>query len=559
MRHINQLSEEEFDLLVIGAGAFGAYAAWDAALKGLKVALVDRGDYGGGVSSRCFRMVHGGIRYLQHLDFGRLRKSCAERSAMLRTAPQHVEPLPIVIPTFGLGGTSRWFLGAGTLLYDVVTLDRNRHIASPERRIPLTRFLSTAETLDLFPFLEDSRPTGAVQFCDGHMHSPARLLLSVIRSAVDLGATVANYCTVTQLIITEGRARGAMVRDQVTGREFEIRAKCTVNAAGPGAGPLLAQSGITSGQTTGPFSRDACLVVDRPSPPRAIAVQGQTRDLDAVVGRGKRHLFMVPWKGKTLIGVWHRVYHDPTEDIEISRDEVEEWLREVNASCPGMNLKIEDVLSWDYGLVPFGKSDPQSKDLHFGHESRFLDHQRLDGISNLLSVIGIRYTMGRGDGERVVNWALRSLMRTVPRSTSHTTPVRGGDISDFSGLEKEIHARAAKLGVSDRSLALLKDHGTDYEEVLAYIEADPSLAKRCGDSPLTAAEVVHAVRHEAVLTLEDLVLRRTDLGVTGCPGDAALYACAEILAKELHWTAEDIEREIEQVRRFYPEFRAPPQ
>jgi glycerol-3-phosphate dehydrogenase len=268
---------------------------------------------------------------------------------------------------------------------------------------------------------------------------------------------------------------------------------------------------------------------------------------------------MVPWKGKTLIGVWHRVYQDPTEDIQISRGEVEEWLREVNASCPGMNLKTEDVLSWDYGLVPFGKSDPQSKDLHFGHESQFLDHQRLDDISHLLSLIGIRYTMGRGDGERAVNWALRSLGRTVPRSTSHTTSVRGGDISDLRGLEKEIQARAASLGVSDRSLALLKNHGTDYEEVLAYIEADPSLAQRCGDSPLTAAEVVHAVRHEAVVTLEDLVLRRTDLGVTGCPGDAALYACAEILAKELHWTAKDIVREIEQVRRFYPDFRAPPQ
>jgi glycerol-3-phosphate dehydrogenase len=265
---------------------------------------------------------------------------------------------------------------------------------------------------------------------------------------------------------------------------------------------------------------------------------------------------MVPWKGKTLIGVWHRVYQEPSEDIQIGREEVEEWLREVNESCPGMDLKIEDVLSWDYGLVPFGKSDPQSKDLHFGHESQFLDHQQLDGISHLLSLIGIRYTMGRGDGERAVNWALRSLGRTVPRSTSHTTPVRGGDINDFSGLEKEIHARAAKLGVSDRSLALLKDHGTDYQEVLAYIEADPSLAQRCGDSTLTAAEVIHAVRHEAVVTLEDLVLRRTDLGVTGCPGDAALYACAEILARELDWTTEDIEREIARVRRFYPDFRA---
>jgi glycerol-3-phosphate dehydrogenase len=286
-----------------------------------------------------------------------------------------------------------------------------------------------------------------------------------------------------------------------------------------------------------------------------VAVQGQTHDLDAVIGRGTRHLFMVPWNGRTLIGVWHRVFRTPTEAIDIGRDEIEAWLGEINASCPGMDLRVEDVLSWDYGLVPFGEGDPQSSDLHFGHESVFLDHGALDGVERLLSLIGIRYTMGRADAERAVDWAFRTLGRTSPASRTACTPVHGGDISDLDQLAGEVAARTHAVGVADRATALLRHYGTDYQAVLAAIEAHPALTRRCGDDPVTAAEILHAVHHEAALTLEDLVLRRTDMGATGCPTERSLRACAEIAGEALNWTHEEIDRQIEGVRRFYPDFR----
>src|SRR5690606_34403129 len=158
------------EVLVISGGAFGAAAARDAALRGLKTALIERADFGGGASAECFKMVHGGIRYLQHADIRRLLSSCHERSALLRIAPHLVHPLPIAIPTYGRGRRGRAFLGAGALVYDLLTLGRNAGIRDPQRQIRRTRFLSRAEAVALFPHLKAEHDlTGAVVFEDGQM------------------------------------------------------------------------------------------------------------------------------------------------------------------------------------------------------------------------------------------------------------------------------------------------------------------------------------------------------------------------------------------------------
>src|SRR5450755_1931129 len=193
MRDMARMSGQEFDVLVIGGGAFGAAAAWDASLRGLHVALIDQSDFGAGASAECFKMVHGGIRYLQHGDIRRLRASCAERTALLRIAPHLVKPLPIAIPTYGHGRQGKAFLAAGMQVYDLLTLGRNFGLTDPARRIAPARLLSRNETLALFPEIEDRSLTGAAVFEDGQMYHPARLVLAFVRSAVGKGASAANY------------------------------------------------------------------------------------------------------------------------------------------------------------------------------------------------------------------------------------------------------------------------------------------------------------------------------------------------------------------------------
>jgi glycerol-3-phosphate dehydrogenase len=184
-RNISDLAASIFDVVIVGGGIFGACAAWDAALRGLSVALVEARDFCGGTSANSFKIVHGGIRYLQHADLARFRASCRERSALFGIAPHLVQPLPILVPTYGRGKGGKAFLGAGMLLYDALTINRNHRIQDPARKIPWTRFLSRAEILAQFPDLPEKGLTGGVVFCDGQNvqpHAPSSCLPQIGRN-----------------------------------------------------------------------------------------------------------------------------------------------------------------------------------------------------------------------------------------------------------------------------------------------------------------------------------------------------------------------------------------
>src|ERR1700679_14245 len=332
-RDLAALAAERFDLLIVGGGAFGAAAAWDATLRGLRVALIEQRDFASGASAECFKMVHGGIRYLQHADIRRLRASCAERSAMLRIAPHLVTPLPILIPTYGHGRQGKAFLAAGMYVYDLLTSGRNSDIADETRRIAGTKLMSRTQTLELFPELEQRSLTGGAVFEDGQMYNTARLVLAFVQSAVSRGATAANYTEATGVLWDEARLCGARVRDTLRGEKFDIRAKLVLNAAGPWADYLL-QAGERFGtHRRGHFSRDACFIVNRkPQSRYALAVPGASRDSDAVVSRAARHLFSVPWRDRTLIGVWHRLFAERPETARVEEAEIMEWIAEMNGS-----------------------------------------------------------------------------------------------------------------------------------------------------------------------------------------------------------------------------------
>ena len=354
-RNLRELSAETFDLLVVGGGAFGAAAAWDATLRGLRVALVEQGDFGGGSSAECFKMVHGGIRYLQHADIRRLRASCAERSALLRIAPHLVSPLPIVVPTYGHGRQGKVILAAGMYVYDALTIGKNHGIADPSRHIAGTQLLSRRQILALFPDLDQDSLTGGAIFEDGQMFNTGRLVLAFVKSAMSRGAVAANYAQATEFLWDQCRVCGARVHDRIDGSEFEVRARLVLNAAGPWAEYLLQDIAHFGAPQRGDFSRDACFIVNRkPQSRYALAVPGSSRDRDAKVSRAARHLFSVPWHDRTLIGVWHRLFTARPESARVEEAELAAWMAEMNAACPAMRLEREDVSYVNCGLVPFG-------------------------------------------------------------------------------------------------------------------------------------------------------------------------------------------------------------
>jgi len=534
----------------------GAAVAWDAALRGLSVALLERTDFCAETSAWSLKVVHGGIRYLQHLDFTRVRESCRERSALLRIAPHLVHPMPFVVPTFGHGLQGSEALGAAFLLLSAVTADRNRGILDPERQIPAGRLVSRRQLLAWFPHLEATRAVGAGVFCDGQMYNPPRLVWEFVRSAVERGAVAANYCEVTGFIREDGGVTGVRVTDRITGGAFDVRARTVVNAAGPFAEQIYVNQGLRRDRKI-PLSRDMAIVVARPLvTERALAAQTKYKDPDAVLSRGNRHLFLVPWRDRTLIGVNSRVWPGDPYALEVTDAEVAAFVEEICAAAPHFDITLDDVAMVYAGLLPFGQNDAGTVDLSFGKRSHLVDHEVTDGIKGLVSAVSIRFTTARGLARQAVDLVFQKLGKAPPPCFTEHTPLHGARFDRFAALVREVETALGAPTGDPVPLHLAHNHGSAYRGVLRTAEG-LSRGRECitGTDTLRA-EVVHAVREEMAVTLADCVFRRTDLGPGGHPGDAALAEAADLVAAELGWTAERKASEAAEVRRRFPRWHA---
>lgn len=554
-RNIEELGSRQFDLLVVGGGIFGACAARDAAQRGLSVAVIERGDLACATSANTFKLVHGGFRYLQHLDIPRVRESSHARRAFLRVAPHLVHPLPIVVPTYRHGMKGKTVMRLAMALYDAVTFDRNAGIRDPSRRVPRGRCLSRAEVLESYPGLDPKGLTGAAVFYDGQMYNPPRLVLAYARSAAEDGAVIANYVEALDLLVHDDAIRGVEAYDVLGDQKFEIRARTVLNAAGPYSENLL-DRGLGRGLSPEiPWSRDAYFVVPRPLVPDrgALALEASTRDRDAVLSRGPRHLFLAPWHGSTLVGVWHKVYRGSPDGYRVDEAELREFIDEIERAYNGLDLRPEDISMVNAGLIPFGETDPDSPDLRFGHRSHLVDHAHERGLRGLVTLVGVRYTMAPMEAPRAVDLVFEKLGRKAPRSRSGETPLVGGDIEDVPALIRSAR-RSRPASIPPEAIEpLVRNHGTAHEKVVALVRNRPSLATTIGSSTVLHAEIVHAARQEMAVHLEDVVLRRTDLGTDRVPDRNALDECLDLMATELGWDSTRRRTELERLLDSYPD------
>jgi glycerol-3-phosphate dehydrogenase len=550
-RDPGKLQAEKFDVFIAGGGIFGACAAWEATLRGYKVALVEQNDFGSGVSANSFKMVHGGIRYMQHLDIPRVRHSCEDRSSLLRIAPHLVSPLPIVIPTYGYGASGKPFLSTGMYMYDLLTADRNRGIQDEDRKVPWTRLLGRDAVLDYFPGLESRNLTGGAQFADAQMYNPARLVLAFIQSAASKGAQVCNYARVDGYETSGKGVEQVRVIDELTGDTFHIRAKVFLNAAGPWTDELLNRKFELKREKPGVYSRDACFVVPRKfDHDLALAVLGQTRDPDAFMSRPARHLFVVPWRDYSLIGVWHKVVAPTPDKIGIERAEIETFINEIHGTYPDLALSSDEVSMCNWGLVPFGEEQKGGKDLSYGKRSILVDHQEAGGPPNLVSLIGVRYTVGRTDAR----WALQLVAdklkddRQAPKSDN--VAIYGGAFDSFALLSEQLKEQLPDSIDDSAVTALAHNHGSNAHRLLA--SSRPEAIRQVANSHVLEAEIENAVRNEMAMTLGDVVFRRTDLASGGSPGDECLEKCAEVTQNLLGLSNAEIEQQLAELKSRIP-------
>lgn len=516
------------DVLVIGGGITGAAIAYEAASRGLSVTLVERGDFGGATSAATGRLIHGGLRYLKKLEIGLVRESLRERRTLSAIAPGLVQPIGMVLPDAGA------VEHLGLTVYDALSWDRNR-VVDADHRIPAHRTLSAAELSERGLGRLDS----GVLFHDAMMLSPERLTLAFVRSAVAHGARVATYARAVGLLSTGRRVEGAVVADALTGKQHQLRARMTVNAAGPWSHDLLGGDPATAA-AAGPapaVRSEGIYLVTRP-----------LTDTMVLTVKGRGHFSLAPWRGRTLIGPTETPYTGAVEDWRLTRRAIEDLVADVNAHgrLP-QPLEMSDVLAAYGGLRPLTESG-RGDTYQASRASELRDHER-DGITGLISANGGKYTTSRAFAQQVVGRIVHRLGVGAGPSVSARRPLDACGIGMVGEDAHELCQVGAAISLTPEEASLLvRLYGTEATTVVRMAVEDPRLAVRVTDDGELLAGAAYAARHESVAHLTDIVLRRTAVGLRGDPGAEILEACADVAAAELGWDDARRARELTDAR-----------
>jgi glycerol-3-phosphate dehydrogenase len=412
-RDLGALTAREHDLVVIGGGIHGAAAAYDAAQRGLSVALVEAQDFGAGVSWNSLKTVHGGLRHLQRGDLAQVRESMRERRALLRIAPRIVRPLPFLVPTYGHGLHGREALAAALRLNDLVSLGRNEGLP-PEQHIPAGRSLSPAEVQRLVPGIEAKGLSGGAMWFDAQVTDSERLVIALCQAAAEAGAVLVNYVAATGFLRSGRDVTGIRARDVEGGGELEVRSRMVLVATGPGLDRLLARAEVKA--TGSPMLLGMNLVL-RSAPVAGHAVGARS---------GGRYLFLVPWRGRAMVGT---AYDPPSVAPEVAASR---FLAEAGRAFPWAGLQPDDIALVHRGLVPGRRGSGAVLT-----RSRVVDHDAADGVRGLVSMLGVKLTTARAEAEKVVDLVLRRLGRPAAPCRTAVTPLAA--------------ARPLEGGVADRA------------------------------------------------------------------------------------------------------------
>jgi len=491
----------------------GAWVAYDAAQRGLRVALFEQGDLGSGTSSRTSKLIHGGLRYLEHFEFRLVAEGARERAIWLRIAPHLVRPLPFLFPIYRSAGRPPWLVRAGMVLYDVAALYRN---------VESHRMLSADEAKELEPALKQADLAGAARFFDAQMDD-ARTCLEVALSAAAAGARIETYARVEGLIVREGRVQGVRVGKQ------DIFARVVVNAAGPW---LDRVSALGSGAVRRiRMTRGAHLVL----PPLL-----REHALVLSAGRDGRVFFAIPWRGHTLVGTTDLDYAGDPAAVTCTDDERRYLLDEIQKALPGIKIGEADVVAQFAGVRPLVYES--------GVSASAVSREDLiaEDPNGVVAIAGGKFTTARAVARRVVDRVAERVgrMGLSPCRTAEAPLVGGRAILDAE--RHAWHERARSAGLDDAQFeALLGMYGSRADALLDLIAQRGAGNRLHPDLPWVEAQVDFAVEQELARTVEDVLRRRLPIALGPHRHDAAITrTVAERMGALLGWDADALEESV---------------
>ena len=498
-RDLTTLGSRPFDLLIVGAGVYGAALAYEASRQGYSVAVVDRGDFAGGSSSNSLKILHGGLRYLQQLDLPRMRSSIRARRGWAQLAPDFVTPLACAIASKGLGSRSMAALGAALLANELVSFDRNQGLGAANR-LPPARLVSSNEYAALTDGLCNTVNTRGAMWWDALALDTERLVLELLARASDNGAVLANYLEVKGLRIQAGVVQGAAVVDAESGAELEIRARRVICTGGAlSANFVEAVPGLRY-VAVRPRCHALNIIVDRVLPTRtALALSAQSSK--AVKG----DLFFVPWKDRTMVGTHYAMSDGAELTPERRRRLVGEFLQLIRAAAPQWSIGEADITFVHWGDLPMDSRWRPGEPIRLSPHMEIVDGSASQA-RGLWLISGPKFTTALE--------AAGAFLRRVVK-----------------GLEPSMRRAGQPAPCSPFMDGLMRMDKERTMEAKAELAAKSLLARR----------------------LEDVVLRRTGCGSGGYPGRSVLEACANGMARALDWSAANIAAEIAAVEQQYRE------
>lgn len=527
-----RLKDETFDCLVIGGGITGAGVARDVASRGLRTALVEKGDFASGTSDGSSQLIHGGLRYLEHLDLDLVFEALRERWILLRTAAPFVRPLSFLFPSYQEDRVSPKRLAAGVWLYDLLSWGR---------RIERHRRIDPSRVPEVEPGLRRRGLRAVMRYSDATTDD-ARLTLVTVRAAADAGAACASYVEATGFVMNGERVAGAEVRDLRSGAVATVRARFIVNATGVWAERVLARTGRPVRRILRP-SKGSHIVFPHARLPARHAIIFESH-------KDRRVLFVVPWDGFTLVGTTEVDYAGEPEAVRTDAAEVRYLLDAANGLFPAAGLRAADARGTYAALRPLVEEAAEAT----GALSR--EHVILEGPDGLATIVGGKLTTYRAMGEEMAALVAERLRdpagaRPADSITDETRLPGAVPPEALPDWLRDLETRASALSLAPVTAErLLHRYGAHAARVLDYArERTQWVAPLARRIPCLGAEVVFAARHEMTLSLTDFMTRRTRL-VYGAPDRDHEVArrAAEILGAELGWDAATVSEEIERYR-----------
>ncbi len=516
----------DYDLIVVGAGINGLGIARDAAARGLRTVVIDQEDICSGVSAWSGRLIHGGLRYLEHKDFALVRESLKERERLFKLAPHLVKPVSLLMPFYARNKRPPWLIRLGMIAYDVLSFDKKQ---------PNHSILTKNSVLSRFTGMEPSGLTGSAVFVDGQVSYAERLCVELAVAAKGDGADILTHSRVTGLVRDGSRVTGVEYTDSITGQHHSVLGRVVMNAAGPWVDRLLTDFGGLGAPRFIGGSKGSHIIVDPfPGGPKDVVYYESQAD--------GRLVLLIPWMGRYLIGCTDNLFDSEPDSARAEEPEIDYLLNEVNTLVPGAGLTIDDVLYTYSGVrpLPYAPGVPEWKI----PRSHIIHDHAAAGAPGLFSVIGGKLTTYRQLSEDAVDLTLRSLGAKKIKTTTLTSPLPGARVANYAAFAKSFRKNAALPElVKERLLDL---YGVRAASVAELAAADASLAEIVDTKTgAIAAEVVFVTRDEFARTLTDVMARRLLLAFEPGHGLAGAERIATIMASLTGWDQQRIRAEID--------------